>query len=68
MQIFQETDHILVIPENWIEAFRLAKASSIHCRVCGLEGCDPNKHDKYDPDQDMIDTGEDDYLNARGYI
>lgn len=59
MTIFQESDHILVIPENWIEAFRLAfKRKSIHCRNCGLEGCKPWNHKEYNHSESLMELGE----------
>lgn len=47
-----ESDHILVIPENWVEAFRISKSMPKgFCSTCGLEGCLPQKHKGYDPDE-----------------
>lgn len=45
MQIQQGSEFTILIPENWQEDFKLSfKAKSIHCNVCGLEGCKPYKH------------------------
>lgn len=59
MQILQEEEYNLLIPENWREAFKLSfQRKSIHCRNCGLEGCKPWKHEGYSHSENQMEAGE----------
>lgn len=60
MNTLIEEETVLVIPENWQESFKLSKwMPKGFCSNCGLEGCKPQKHVGYDPNETALDMGED---------